>query len=406
MRVRLTETAITAAAKRAAAAGVREELADTVTVGLRLRVTPAGVRTWVWGGRDQDGRPRRFVLGHHPTMGISEAREAAGAMRGKVQRDGADPVAELRRKRAESRDAAAGIGTLAALLDLYGAKAGDARKSWPDCRRRIGHVFAAFLARPLATLKAEELQLAADAHPSGHSASAAVRYLRPVLKWAAQRRYVGADVAVLHPPATVGRRDRVLSREELAALLPVLAQSPSPYARAVRFMLWTLARREEVGRARWRDVSLDAATWTIPVTKNKQPHVVPLPRQAVAFLAGIKPTGADPDALVFGNSAGGPLANWDREAKALMLASGTTGWTRHDLRRTGATMLGDMGELPDIIEAALNHTSIRSALAATYNRSRYRPQVAAALQRLADALDGIEAGGAEVVPMRQKSRAG
>jgi integrase len=233
-----------------------------------------------------------------------------------------------------------------------------------------------------------------------------VRYLRPVLKWAAQRRYVGADVAVLHPPATVGRRDRVLSREELAALLPVLAQSPSPYARAVRFMLWTLARREEVGRARWRDVSLDAATWTIPVTKNKQPHVVPLPRQAVAFLAGIKPTGADPDALVFGNSAGGPLANWDREAKALMLASGTAGWTRHDLRRTGATMLGDMGELPDIIEAALNHVSIRSALAATYNRSRYRPQVAAALQRLADALDGIEAGGAEVVPMRQKSRAG
>ena len=53
-----------------------------------------------------------------------------------------------------------------------------------------------------------------------------------------------------------------------------------------------------------------------------------------------------------------------------------------------------MGELPDIIEAALNHVSIRSPLAATYNRSRYRPQVAAALQRLADALDGIEAGAA------------
>jgi hypothetical protein len=45
--------------------------------------------------------------------------------------------------------------------------------------------------------------------------------------------------------------------------------------------------------------------------------------------------------------------------------------------------------LPDIIEAALNHVSIRSPLAATYNRSRYRPQVAVALQRLADALEGI-----------------
>jgi hypothetical protein len=62
-------------------------------------------------------------------------------------------------------------------------------------------------------------------------------------------------------------------------------------------------------------------------------------------------------------------------------------------------MLGEMGELPDIVEAALNHVSIRSPLAATYNRSRYRPQVATALQRLADALDGIEAGAANVVPL-------
>ena len=88
------------------------------------------------------GTPRRFVLGHHPAMGISEAREAAGAMRSKVQQEGADPIAEKRRKHADARAAAAGIGTLAALLDLYGAKAGAGQKSWPDCRRRIGHVFA------------------------------------------------------------------------------------------------------------------------------------------------------------------------------------------------------------------------------------------------------------------------
>ena len=119
------------------------------------------------------------------------------------------------------------------------------------------------------------------------------------------------------------------------------------------------------------------------------------------------PIGADgnperphPSALIFAVTTGAPLGNWHRETKALQGASGTAGWTRHDLRRTGATMLGEMGELPDIIEAALNHVSIRSPLAATYNRSRYRPQVAAALQRLADALDGIEEGAATVVPLR------
>jgi hypothetical protein len=58
-----------------------------------------------------------------------------------------------------------------------------------------------------------------------------------------------------------------------------------------------------------------------------------------------------------------------------------------------------MGELPDIIEASLNHTHVHSPLASLYNRSRYRPQVAAALQRLADALDGIAAGAGEIVPL-------
>ena len=172
-------------------------------------------------------------------------------------------------------------------------------------------------------------------------------------------------------------------------------------------MLLTLTRRQETALARWRDVNMEARTWTITETKNGEPHVVPLSRQAMDLLRSRLPTDEagnprrpDPNALVFATSTGAPLGNWDRETKALQEASGTEGWTRHDLRRTGATMLGEMGELPDIIEAALNHVSIHSPLAATYNRSRYRPQVAAALQRLADALDGIEAGAAKVVPLR------
>jgi len=195
----------------------------------------------------------------------------------------------------------------------------------------------------------------------------------------------------------------VLGRDDLAKLLPVLASSDRPYAAPLRFMLLTLARREEVCSAQWRHVDFDAATWTIPETKNGQTHVVPLSRQALALLRAQMPSGdkPQPTALIFATDTGGALSNWDRETKLFIKASGTEGWTRHDLRRTGATMLGEMGELPDIIEAALNHVAIRSALAATYNRSRYRPQVAAALQRLADALDGIETGAGAVVPLRR-----
>ena len=402
MATRLTDTAIQAAAKRVAADGKRLDLSDAALPGLRLRLTPSGVKSWVLACRDTLGRMRRFPLGEYPGLGISEARDAARTMRVEV-RKGADPVAEARHKRLIGREAQDGIGTLAALLDLYGAKHGATLKSWPECRRRIDGVFAHHIKRPLAALKAPGLQLTADAHKSAQSAAAAVRYVRPVLKWAAKRGYVPAETAVLHPPATVQRRDRVLSREELAALLPVLAASDRPYAAALRFMLLTLARREEVGQASWRAIDLDAGTWTIAETKNGRPHVVPLSRQAIDLLRARRPDKPKATALVFATSTGSAMANWDKETKALQASSGTDGWTRHDLRRTGATMLGDMGELPDIIEAALNHTAIHSQLAATYNRSRYRPQVAAALQRLADALDGIEQGAGEVVPMRPKA---
>ncbi len=233
-----------------------------------------------------------------------------------------------------------------------------------------------------------------------------MRYVRPILKWGATRGYLAPEVATIHLPAPVKRRKRILTRDELAALLPVLRASSRPCAAALRFMLLTLTRRQETAMARWRDVNMEARTWAIVETKNGEPHVVPLSGQAMDLLRSRVPAGnagnpknSDPSALIFGTATGAPLGNWDRETKILQEVSETKGWTRHDLRRTGATMLGEMGELPDIIEAALNHVSIHSPLAATYNRSRYRPQVAAALQRLADALDGIEAGAAPVVPL-------
>lgn len=243
----------------------------------------------------------------------------------------------------------------------------------------------------------------ADAYPYPKAADFVVRTIRPALKWAAQRGYVSADLAHLRQRMPAERRRRVLSRDELAALLPALRQSGRPYAAAIHFMLLTLARREEVAAAEWRHIDLEVGTWTIPETKNGEPHIVPLSRQAMGLLRQLKPAGPrkqKPRAardLVFHTSAGNKLINWDREAKAIQAASKTTGWTRHDLRRTGATMLGEMGIIPDIIETALNHITIRSALAATYNRSRYRPQVAEALQRLADALDAIEAGRAQMM---------
>src|SRR4051812_23372286 len=124
MTVKLTETAIQKALKAALETGKRQELADASLPGLRLRVTPSGSRSWVLACRDPIGAMRRFPLGSHPAMGIAEARDAARMMRADV-RKGADPIVEARRKRMIGRDARIGIGTLAALLDLYAKQQGN-----------------------------------------------------------------------------------------------------------------------------------------------------------------------------------------------------------------------------------------------------------------------------------------
>jgi integrase len=121
---------------------------------------------------------------------------------------------------------------------------------------------------PMTTLKNGGLQMQVDGWGAPQSAAAAVRYIRPVLKWAAQRNAAPNELTKIVPPTTVRRRKRTLTRDELAAVLPALRASSRPYAPALRFMLLTLTRRQETALARWRDVDMEARTWTTQETKK------------------------------------------------------------------------------------------------------------------------------------------
>ena len=93
-------------------------------------------------------------------------------------------------------------------------------------------------------------------------------------------------------------------------MLPHLRGSAGPHAQMMRFLLLTLARRDAAATATWANVNLDATTWTIAETKNGQPHVVPLSRQAVALLVGLGK--GSRTRLVFSTRTGEKLGNWDR----------------------------------------------------------------------------------------------
>ena len=81
-------------------------------------------------------------------------------------------------------------------------------------------------------------------------------------------------------------------------------------------------------------------------------------------------------------------------------------WTLHDLRRTAATGMADIGVQPHIIEAALNHISgHKVGVAGIYNRSSYEREVRNALALWADHVRAIVEGGARRVLPFQPSTA-
>jgi integrase len=362
------------------------ELVDGYVAGLRVRVLPSGTRTWSLNIRDSRGVRRRFDVG--ADLSLSEARRKAEQLRKSV-RDGADPTLERRTRRLRAQAAGDGVGTFRALLENYFTKGpGSQRRKALRTRQIIQTVFEKVLDDAAVNLDRAKLQLLADSWRSAQTAALAVRCLRPCLKWAERRTLVSPGAADLEPPAQVGKRSRVLTNNELRAIWPHLGGA---HGQVIKWLLWTGCRLSEATGMTWGEVENDL--WTIPSTrrKNGQSHTVPLPRQAGDMLrtAAIHREESQSGSFVFPSTRARQLSNWGWQTKRLHRLSGTSGWHRHDLRRTVATLLGDLGFAPHVVSVVLGHAHIAQGATAVYARSRYQREHREALQALADEIDRI-----------------
>lgn len=383
------------------------ELVDGAEPGLRLRISPSGHRAWSLNMRAR-GVMRRFEVGVE--LGLSEARKKAKSMRHDIA-NGADPTEKKREKRMQSVLAKQGIGTFVALIDAYfQTGTGASLKTGNEQAKRIKSVFAAQLAKPAMTITSTELQHAIDRHPAQVASARATAYLRPVIKWAT-RRGLMQGAFDLEKPLLSSPKQRVLTATELAALLPSWTDN---YGRCCHFLLLTGARLDEARNARWEHFDLESATWTIPAEQRKDTRaqarrraaakdalVIPLSRQTLTLLTEIQShewarrKANDQEAkiassdLVFVGDRGGRLANWDRWLKGNARKTEISGWSAHALRRTTATLAGDLGMPPHIVSVILGHTNIGGQLIAGYNKSRYRDEHCQGLQAVADLLQCV-----------------
>jgi integrase len=143
-------------------------------------------------------------------------------------------------------------------------------------------------------------------------------------------------------------------------------------------------------------------TFTLPKarSKNGRSHTLPLPPAAWNIIG--KRTDESRDQLFGLRSTGFNV--WSKSKQALDKRSGVSDWTVHDIRRSVATGMADLGIQPHVIEQILNHQSgHKRGPAGIYNRSNYEREVRAALATWADYVIALADGGSRKVLMMSTS---
>ena len=204
--------------------------------------------------------------------------------------------------------------------------------------------------------------------------------------------------ATNNPAMGLPSRDRVLTNDELRIVWAACGDDAA--SRIIKLLVLTLCRRDEIGRLRWDEIDFERSQITIAASryKSRRAHVVPLSTPALELLRAI-PRRPDSE-FVFSGGTGG-YSGWSNATKALRSRMmRPVSFTLHDLRRSGATHLADLGTPPHVIESLLGHSN-GSKVAATYNRSTYAREKAAALAMWADhVLTIVEGRKSKVVPLR------
>jgi integrase len=184
-----------------------------------------------------------------------------------------------------------------------------------------------------------------------------------------------------------GSRERTLSQDELRRLFHTLPQINAGFADIIRLLLLTGARRTEIGDLRWSEVDLGRGMIVLPPdrVKNGRTFELPLSTQALAILQ--RQSRRNSTEYVWSDCG---YQDWDRAKRRLDRRLQIDDWRIHDIRRTCATGLAELGVLPHYVEAVLNHQSgHKASVAGIYNRAKYEGEMRTALQRWADHVEKI-----------------
>lgn len=338
----------------------------------------ANTKTWIVRYRTPAGTRRQMKLGRYPSTPLADARDAAKDVLGRVAR-GEDPAGEKRRE---------GV-TVRKFAEEYLEKHAKPRKrSWEDDERKLNKdVLPAIGHLRLGEVGRRDLVAILDrvaARGSNVGANRTRALLSKFFGFAMDRGLIDLSPAQRLPRyAKEKARDRVLAPPEIEAVWSALGEEHPVIASLLKMALLTGARMGEVAGMRAEEI--EGTWWEIPGerTKNEEPHRVPLSPEALAVLAALQVYTGEPDPYVFPSPRGGHIKWWGKAVERIREASGVE-FRAHDLRRTCASGMAELGTPRLVVKRVLNHAD--ASVTGIYDRYTYDKE----------ARDALNAWGAQV----------
>lgn len=373
--------------------------------GLYLLVNPNGSRWWRLKYR-YGGKERGISLGVYPDVSLKLARTNRDQAR-RLIAQGTDPSADRKASKL------ARCETFRTIAEEWLAL--QAKSLAPVTFNKARWMLSEFVYPRLGSRPVNEI--------TPPDLLAALRVIESCGKRETAHRTKQRVGQIFRYAIATGRAERDISADLRGALAPVVTKNhaaiteptaigqllraidsytgqPMTHA-ALKLAPLVFVRPGELRQAEWSEINLDAAEWRIPAhrMKMRELHIVPLSKQAIEILRGLRPLTAS-GRYVFPSlrTSDRPMSENTINAALRRLGYSNDEMTGHGFRAMASTCLSEQGWHPDVIELQLAHAE-RNKVRAAYNRATRLADRRKMMQSWANYLDALRAG-AEVIPFR------
>jgi integrase len=383
----------------------KKKVRHTDSGGLYLEISPAGSKRWFWK-LYADGKESRMALGSYPAVSLADARRARDAAR-LQKHEGKNPIQVRKVEKLKASNPGGGTFREVA-LEWHGKQstqwsAGHATRALRQLERDLFPWIGTRLTTEIQPTELLATVRKIEERGALETADRGLMLCRQIWRYAIATGRAERDVTYGLKDALQPYRGThfaaITDPERLGILLRAIhAYRGGPIVRAALQLAPMLFQRPgELRAAAWSEIDLEQGIWTIPPARMKRekdgkehgdPHLVPLPTQAVSILKELQHlTGHG--RLVFPGERDHERPISENSVRTALISLGYTSelQTWHGFRATARTMLAERLDVdPLLIEAQLAH-AVKDANGRAYNRTKYLEQRVKMMQRWADYLE-------------------